>query len=278
MKTICFTNARDEDNILEWVCHYLNLGFDHIYIYDHLSKVPIKKILKNFPENLVTICEIDTINKKSLLLKNSHEYAIKNNYDWLIYLDADEFIVLKEHQDIHAFLEKYRDYEQVLLNWYMFGSNNRDNFNGGTIIENYTKSAIDLHNQYKTFVCIKNILQNNNKVKYYNVHLRGLKDMSKSITTTFIKILPSNLFNKEYKENNKDVPAYIAHYVLQSYDIYLKRKVSRPMDHNGKDRKTVPIDKFHKLHNKIENKEVLHKYNEKNKIMIEKYINNELYF
>jgi hypothetical protein len=241
-----------------------------------LSKVPIKNILKNFSENLVTICDIDTINKKSILLKKSHEYAIKNNYDWLIYLDADEFIVLKEHHTIHAFLEKYTDYEQVLLNWYMFGSNNRDTFNGGTIIENYTKSAIDLHNQYKTFVCITNIIKNNNKIKYYNVHVRGLKDMSKSITTRFIKITSNNVFNKEYKENINDVPAYIAHYVLQAYNIYLQRKVSKPMDHNGEYRSTIPIDKFHKIHNKIENKEVLDKYNEKNKIMIEKYINREL--
>jgi hypothetical protein len=101
--------------------------------------------------------------------------------------------------------------------------------------------------------------------------------MSKTITTSFINaVIPQNVFKREYKENINDVPAYIAHYSLQAYDIYLKRKISKPMDHNGIYRSTIPIDKFHKIHNKIENKEVLEKYNEKNKIMIEKYINREL--
>ena len=201
MKSICFTNARDEDNILEWVCHHLNLGFDHIYIYDHLSIIPIKTVLKNIPDNLVTICEIDTINGKQSLVRKSHEYAIQNNYDWLIYLDADEFIVLKEDDSIDIFLEKYNDYEQVLLNWHMFGSNYIDKFKGGTIIENYTRSSINLENTYKSFICIKNILKNNNIINFYNVHISGLKNMSKTVTTTFINgIIPRNLFKREYKE------------------------------------------------------------------------------
>lgn len=275
MKSICCTNARDEDNILEWVCHHLNLGFNHIYIYDHLSILPIKNVLKNIPENLVTVCEIDTINGKSSLVKKCHEYAIQNNYDWLIYLDADEFIVLKQDECIDIFLEKYNDYEQVLLNWYIFGSNYIDNFKGGTIIENYTRSSSNLQNRYKSFICIKNILQNNNKVYGYNVHIRTLRDMSKTVTST-IKDSKLLMNIQEIKENINDVPAYIAHYILQAYDVYLKRKISIPMDHNGAHRKQIPLRNFHKHHNDIENKEVVNKYNEKNKIMIEKYINNKI--
>jgi len=43
LKTILFTNARDESNILEWTVHHLNLGFDHIHIFDHISVVPMSR-------------------------------------------------------------------------------------------------------------------------------------------------------------------------------------------------------------------------------------------
>ena len=99
--------------------------------------------------------------------------------------------------------------------------------------------------------------------------------MSKTVTTTIKDSkLPMNI--EEIKENINDVPAYIAHYILQAYDVYLKRKISTPMDHNGAYRKQIPLCNFHKHHNNIENKEVVNKYNEKNKIMIEKYINNKI--
>jgi hypothetical protein len=51
-----FTNARDEPNIAEWIAHHINLGFDKIYVFDHLSVEPISsKIKTNFDEKLKLI-------------------------------------------------------------------------------------------------------------------------------------------------------------------------------------------------------------------------------
>ena len=33
---VLFTNARDESNLKEWCAHHLLLGFDCIYIFDHI--------------------------------------------------------------------------------------------------------------------------------------------------------------------------------------------------------------------------------------------------
>ena len=59
MKVALFTNARDEDNILEWVVHHIGLGFDHIYIIDHLSEIPLKTVLQKLPSERVTTVRVD---------------------------------------------------------------------------------------------------------------------------------------------------------------------------------------------------------------------------
>ena len=59
-KTVAlFTNARDEKYIKEWAAHHLLLGFDYIFITDHLSAIPLTKIFHNFSKRVI----ISTCNK-----------------------------------------------------------------------------------------------------------------------------------------------------------------------------------------------------------------------
>lgn len=65
MKTIVFCNARDELHINEWIAHHILLGFDKIYIFDHLSTTPIMETAKifldsNLYKDRVTIERYDT--------------------------------------------------------------------------------------------------------------------------------------------------------------------------------------------------------------------------
>ena len=44
IKTILFTNVRDEKHMKEWCSHHLLLGFDYICIFDHKSIIKITKL------------------------------------------------------------------------------------------------------------------------------------------------------------------------------------------------------------------------------------------
>ena len=46
-KVALFTNVRDENHMHEWIQHHFLLGFDDIYIFDHMSKIPVKKQCNN---------------------------------------------------------------------------------------------------------------------------------------------------------------------------------------------------------------------------------------
>jgi len=52
-KVILFTNARDELCIKEWIAHHLLLGFNLIYIFDHMSKNPLAEVLRGFDPRVI---------------------------------------------------------------------------------------------------------------------------------------------------------------------------------------------------------------------------------
>lgn len=257
MRTIIFTNARDEKNILEWTIHHLNLGFTHIYIRDHLSTDPLHGKFDGLP---VTV---ERINRKFFDKRNtmieSINFATKNGFNWLIYMDCDEFLILNQDSNIESFINKYETYDQVGINWVMFGSNYHNNDPPGTILENYTKSDNVLNAHVKSFLKLPT------KLKYiWNPHSYILEDMSKSIGTDY---KPLDKINPWFSHNNSgvgDVSAYIAHFIFQSYATYIQRKVKLPADDTGSYRKAMTQEELHNLFNNYSIFGPKEKYNENN--------------
>ena len=69
MKIGVCIRAKDEDKIIvDWVRHYVKLGFDKIIIYDNLSQNPIKKILDK--NNLLITNKIKVLSMIYLILIN----------------------------------------------------------------------------------------------------------------------------------------------------------------------------------------------------------------
>jgi hypothetical protein len=54
-KVLLFCNARDEKHIKEWAAHHLLIGFTHIIIFDHNSKVPLSTIFQNFDKRVAIV-------------------------------------------------------------------------------------------------------------------------------------------------------------------------------------------------------------------------------
>ena len=121
-KTILFTNARDEKNIREWVAHHLIIGFDLIYIFDHKSIKPLSQELNNLKKVIVERCEIDGPIKMQLMLKAS-KIATVAGADWMLYLDADEYLILNTFHSVKNMLQYYLFADSIAINWLMFGTN-----------------------------------------------------------------------------------------------------------------------------------------------------------
>jgi len=245
MRVILFTNARDEKHIKEWVAHHLNLGFDFIHIFDHKSIEPIKDQFKPNPK-----LKIEAVNFDGNIKRTCMELAIgiAKEYNWMIYLDADEFIILNEKcNNIHALLSGYEQHaDSIAINWLMFGSNFKKKDPDGLILENYTRSEELLNQHVKSFVKPREIISAENP-HYYNI-----KNKNRYYTLNNTILKPPFCFN-DCQFPYKNVPAYIAHYVNQSEESYVKRK-SLPRDDTGTKRSLIQFDQLHKeFNNSINN-------------------------
>jgi len=252
MRVILFTNARDEMRIREWAAHHLLLGFSLIYIFDHKSRIPLKRVFHGFDKRvLVERCELNGAIKMPLMNRAT---AIANYFkaDWMIYLDADEFICLNSFLGVKRMLLHYPFADSVALNWLLFGTNNHVTEPKDLILNSYTKSEATLDQHVKTFVRPSQIKMATNPHFY---QMRNPYRMY-SVTKERINVLEPQ-FHKN-RMNYQQAPAFIAHYIHQSEETYIRRKLNLPMDDTNTFRsKDLEI---HNKYNSVENTCLKEKY------------------
>jgi hypothetical protein len=250
-----FTNARDEKNIKEWASHHLLIGFNKIIIFDHKSIVPLKDVFKKF-DNRVTIIDAKHYEKnvKIQLMNVAAKIAKQLNVDWLIYLDADEFLILSnQFIGVKHFLNHYNNAHSLAVNWLLFGSNNHVKDPEGLILENYTKSETILDKHVKSFVRPGEVIKAVNPHYYLIQNPNRMFGMNKRLKESF----QFNNININYSI----APAYIAHYAHQSEESYLRRKVNLPTDDTGIFRNN-DVANIHNNSNSHENLFPKNKYSE----------------
>ena len=264
-KIILCVNARDEKNMKEWVAHHLLLGFDEIYICDHKSIVPLEGQFDNFnkgkEKQRVFVRRSEDIGPvKELFIRQAVKQGIDSNAHWMLYLDADEFLVFNsEVKTVQEFMKKYGDYDLVAVSWLMFGSNGHENEPSGFIIDNYTKSQLKLCNHIKSFI-------RPNAFLHPNCHKNTIKDTKKAIQMNGSMLNPSPknvLFENNIHYNDSE--AYIAHYYVQSKETYMRRKLTLPRDDDGTQGDKAKRQEYYSLNylNEVENYSIKNKYSEK---------------
>jgi hypothetical protein len=280
-KVVLFTNVRDEQNMYEWVAHHLLLGFDAIYIYDHKSMIPLEGQFDNFNKNgekvFVTRCELDG-GIKDLLITKAAECARIINADWMLYLDADEFFVINYDKinNVKEILKLYPHADSVSFNWLCFGTNYQIKQPKGLIIDNFTKSQLTLNNSLKTFIRPNEFLSPN----AHRSEVKNINNAYHGNGTCFNVDQHPHLMNRHYTNEKKyyETLAYIAHYYVQSEEVYMKRKINTPRDDWGTNRdvnltffgKKITNDfTIHSECNDVENISVKNKYSENIKRYLE---------
>jgi len=121
--------CRNEPFISEWVNYYFNEGVDAIYIVD--DNIEDYKFPKEIVEN-EKVFIIKAVHFKSTKTQNIDVnllYSkIKDEYEWFIYVDADEFITCKKNplKTIRQELETtFKDVDCIKVPWVMMSCNRR---------------------------------------------------------------------------------------------------------------------------------------------------------
>ena len=268
-KNVClFTNARDEKNIREWAAHHLLLGFTKIIIFDHKSQIPLSKVFMNFDKR-VEIVDVSQMKNpiKIKLMNMASEISRNLDMDWMIYLDADEFLMInKKYVGVKHLLSEFNHADSLQIDWLMFGSNYLEKEPDGLLIENYTKSNIYLNDHVKTFS------RPNRIIDAINPHYYIMKNPNR------IYGINNKIITKDYHRNDihlkfEQSPVYIAHYVNQSEETFIKRKINLPSDDRGIMREfdINQIKNIHLQFNDVENNQLKIKYSKNIHNFLDKY-------
>ena len=126
---LCTPVKKENNYIREFIQHYKGYGVDKIFFYDNNDLNGEK--LEDITEDYIKNGDIEISNfrgKKKAELEMLNDCYLKNymNYDWLIFFEADEFIYLKNYQNIKNYLKnnKFNKCQRIQLNWIFHTDNN----------------------------------------------------------------------------------------------------------------------------------------------------------
>lgn len=122
------TRCKDEFFIKEFVDYYLLEGVDNIYIIDDDSND--KTIYDNISDERVEIIydKSDPFSgDSSLQMRTANELYnnIRDNFEWLIVVDVDEFITAKDNTIKYELETTFSNADCVKVPWVMMSSNGR---------------------------------------------------------------------------------------------------------------------------------------------------------
>ena len=184
----------------------------------------------------------------------------------MLYLDADEFLILNSFEGVKKMLTQFSSAHSLAVNWLLFGTNKHVKEPNGLILENYTRSQLNPDQHVKSFVRPQEVINATNP-HFFNIHnpARMLTITNKQMPYTPNMGYTFNPCNAEYNKFH----AYIAHYIHQSEETFIKRKVLLAADDGTGAKSANP--EIHNVYNDVENNDPKNKYAERVKAFLQQF-------
>lgn len=261
MRVVMCAMAKNEHYYInEWVKYYVNLGVDKIFIFDNDDND--SPYLKDFiDQSLLPFVRIINARGKHWDkiqhdLYTNFYHIEKDNFDYCIYCDIDEFLVGVDN--IKTFLSRdyFKLYDQIRVKWKLFGDDNivvRDKKQPifGAFVNEITKplsrdltKTCRLHNQAKTI--IKGHL---NGIRFDSVHFanRGGRILNQCLPSG----KPCNS-GVELHEDYSHEKVFFNHYMTKSLSEFVEQKMNRSDAVFGK--RQLDMKYFWRLNEKTQEK------------------------
>lgn len=232
---------RDERAILEFIVHHLSLGFDCVFVLDHLSVKPIQEQVDTLPEEhrtRVRVVRPDVMKgTKTQWIKDwVVPLCIEHCSDYFIHLDADDYIVFRDDiGSVDDLLRRVGRPDVLAFHWRQFGSGGlqKNPHPLGHLTPVFTRCQQLMHDHFKPMVSRTQFTDPRFRfVTPHDVVGRDPTYASMSGKTSRHKPVHS-LFAALKEDRHPDqVQAYINHYIIQDKETYYRRKVHRVRDDN----------------------------------------------
>lgn len=222
MKTAISTCIKDERLYLkEWLDWHFEKGFDHVYLYEDNGSEPHADIVSEYGDRVtllpidITKDELETREHRQMktYLYTVHTYG--HLYDWIAFIDVDEFIEFDDGYDLERLLTEHEDCDGVILSWLMYGANGHVKKPEGGVIESYPEASpeIDYYNAlHGEMWMIKSIINMRRNPTFRNIHM-----VNGGVNMNGEHEVPALIFKK----------AWIRHYFTKSWEEWVTRIMKR---------------------------------------------------
>ena len=145
--TACLIFKDSAPYIDEWIRFHLNVGFEHLYLYDNDSSDDCGSVIRPFVKRRrVTLRRWPGIGQQVNVLQNCLD-TYRRSAHWIAFIDDDEFLFPAKKNNLQEILPEYEQHAGLAICWLLFGSNGHRTRPPGLVTENYVRRAawIDRH-------------------------------------------------------------------------------------------------------------------------------------
>ncbi len=146
MKTaVCMIVRNEARDIREWIAHHALAGFDTQIVFDNVSTDGTADIIRAARADYdIRFHNWENRSQQSQTL--AYEAAIeayKLEFDWIAFIDSDEFLITAGGEKVADFLAQFEDWAAVAINWAVYGANGHDDYPPGLVTESFLARADD---------------------------------------------------------------------------------------------------------------------------------------
>lgn len=206
-KTATCTVIKDEQQYLEeWINHNLSIGFDEIWLFEDYGSIPHNDICDKYPQvhlNKLSDIKYYIIDHKQTDTWNYFINEYKGKFDWVAFIDVDEFIMFEEGWNLQKLLNHYKNEGGIYLFWKMFNANGHIDNPKKSVVEVFKEECdiIKTDNHKWNFKSIVNLNKNNKMITNHEC-LYGIStnDLSSPYNTCHNKSWINHYFTRSWEE------------------------------------------------------------------------------
>ena len=205
--------------INEFVNHYLSLGVDTLFLYDDNIEEKDKFINVLPKKDSIVIKYTKDYNIKGQHEAFNHCYSTyKNDFDWFIMIDMDEYLVIKNNDTLKGYLTDhvFDKCDFIKLHWRIPSDNNLLHYENKSLFERFKRP-------YYTSNHIKSIIRGHINNLVYWIHSPKISPERNVTCNNIGRILNKKKLNFQSIMHINTDRAYFVHFFFKSTEEYINK-------------------------------------------------------
>lgn len=222
---ICCIVKQENLYLRDWVNYYYNMGVDRIILYDNNDvngEYPQQVIGDYIASGFVVYKDVRGLYRYQIEAYNQCYNEYIDEFDWIGFLDIDEYWYLAPHLTFDDFFseERFPNAIGLFLNWLCYGDNDLIHYDSRPVYERFTKPTLPIETEHnavkKCFVrCVRGA-----NVEFIDANAFSFNNVNGKVYTVDGAEL-KNEFKIVYEDS------FVKHYRTLTIEEFLYRRFGR---------------------------------------------------